>query len=174
MSKHTGVITKSLIRYIIQERRERIKAVKQKMVEEGKKNGSTFYTGWLKGFAEGMEEIELLDEARANASATARLGLYVEDDEKLEIFTIAQRQTEKQKKNSTFYKSLMRILDDYWLSQPEEARVRIDLHFQHASGMKQHKTLIWNNILKGPEEKEYHEMTRVSDIKEEDPPGWIM
>ena len=39
----------------------------------------------------------------------------------------------------------MQILDDYWLTVPDEKRVEIKLTFLKADGQTQEKTIIWNN-----------------------------
>lgn len=48
-------------------------------------------------------------------------------------------------KNSYEYKRILEILDDYWLSEPEEVSVRIEMHFEHADGLKQDKVIEWHN-----------------------------
>lgn len=48
-------------------------------------------------------------------------------------------------KNSYEYKRVLEILDDYWLSEPEEVSVRIEMHFEHADGLKQDKVIEWHN-----------------------------
>lgn len=48
-------------------------------------------------------------------------------------------------KNSYEYKRILEILDDYWLSEPEEVSVRIEMHFEHAYGLKQDKVIEWHN-----------------------------
>lgn len=47
--------------------------------------------------------------------------------------------------NSVTYKRLMEILEDYWLTQPDEAHVRIDLTFVKGNGEVQVKHLYWDN-----------------------------
>lgn len=43
------------------------------------------------------------------------------------------------------YGRLLDILEDYWITQPEEKRVRIDMHFEHMDGRTQDKTITWRN-----------------------------
>lgn len=43
------------------------------------------------------------------------------------------------------YKRLMEVIEEYWLTQPEEARVEVDLHFLHQNGETQEKHIIWIN-----------------------------
>ena len=47
--------------------------------------------------------------------------------------------------NSYEYKRILEILDDYWLSEPEEVSVRVEMHFEHADGQKQDKVIEWHN-----------------------------
>lgn len=46
---------------------------------------------------------------------------------------------------STTYKRILEILEDYWLAQPEELRVRVRMDFVHANGETQQKELVWRN-----------------------------
>ena len=46
---------------------------------------------------------------------------------------------------STTYKRILEILEDYWLDQPEELRVRVRMDFVHANGETQQKELVWRN-----------------------------
>ena len=46
-------------------------------------------------------------------------------------------------KQSREYKRILEILDDYWLSQPEEEKVVIEMYFKHQNGEEQHKTILW-------------------------------
>lgn len=49
----------------------------------------------------------------------------------------------KEKKQSLEYKRIMEILDDYWLSEPDEERVVVEMHFYKGDGQEQHKRIIW-------------------------------
>lgn len=46
---------------------------------------------------------------------------------------------------STAYKNLLRILDDYWISQPNEEYVEINMFFKHGDGSVQRKRITWTN-----------------------------
>ncbi len=43
------------------------------------------------------------------------------------------------------YRALLRILDDYWLTQKDESQVTIILSFDHKNGNHQEKRLVWTN-----------------------------
>ena len=43
------------------------------------------------------------------------------------------------------YHRLLEILNDYWLSVPDEKKVTIEMCFEKANGEKQYKTVIWRN-----------------------------
>lgn len=58
----------------------------------------------------------------------------------------AERDEQKRMwEQSSVYLDLMDILDAYWLSEPEEMIVEIDLHFVKANGEEQFKNLVWTN-----------------------------
>lgn len=45
-------------------------------------------------------------------------------------------------KNTMEYRRILEILDDYWLTEPEEDLVRIDMHFEKGNET-QDKLIIW-------------------------------
>lgn len=45
-------------------------------------------------------------------------------------------------KNTVQYRRILEILDDYWLTEPEEDLVRIDMHFEKGDET-QDKHIIW-------------------------------
>jgi len=47
--------------------------------------------------------------------------------------------------NSNEYLRILEILDDYWLSNPDEAEVRVEMYFRHENGETQAKRIIWRN-----------------------------
>lgn len=51
----------------------------------------------------------------------------------------------KQWNNSYEYKRILEILDEYWISQADEAEVEITMHFLHRNGETQDKRIIWRN-----------------------------
>ena len=53
--------------------------------------------------------------------------------------------TKKIWKDEYEYKRLLEILDAYWLTEPDEERVHILLHFRHKNGETQDKSLVWQN-----------------------------
>lgn len=57
-------------------------------------------------------------------------------------------------KQEPIYIRLQEILSDYWLTQKDEALVRIELHFVHRNGNKQCKWLTWFNPDLSKEEKD--------------------
>jgi len=48
-------------------------------------------------------------------------------------------------KDTFVYQRLLEVLSDYWLEQPDEASVVIDVQFLHRSGEYQAKHLVWDN-----------------------------
>jgi len=48
-------------------------------------------------------------------------------------------------KDSSQYKRILEILEDYWLSQPDELAAVVSLDFLHADGQRQSKELVWIN-----------------------------
>ena len=47
--------------------------------------------------------------------------------------------------NTWQYQRIMEILDDYWLTQPDEAKVVVQMHFTHLNGEEQDKYIVWSN-----------------------------
>ena len=43
------------------------------------------------------------------------------------------------------YKRIMEILDDYWLTEPDELFVRVSMKFIKANGERQGKLIKWKN-----------------------------
>lgn len=43
------------------------------------------------------------------------------------------------------YHRILEILEDYWLSQPNEETVEVTLYFKHKNGEEQRKTIKWTN-----------------------------
>ena len=48
-------------------------------------------------------------------------------------------------KKCSQFQRLMEILDDYWLSEPDEAYVSIDMEFLKSDGQYQQKRIVWLN-----------------------------
>ena len=48
-------------------------------------------------------------------------------------------------KDTYTYQRILEILDDYWLSEPDELKVRVSMDFIKADGQTQRKTLVWLN-----------------------------
>ena len=48
-------------------------------------------------------------------------------------------------KNEYEYKRVLEILEDYWLTEKDEAYVRIQLDFAHRDGQTQGKCIRWYN-----------------------------
>lgn len=48
-------------------------------------------------------------------------------------------------KNSKEFRKILDILDDYWLSEPDELRVRVTMDFIHSNGETQTKRIVWQN-----------------------------
>ena len=48
-------------------------------------------------------------------------------------------------RRSNQYRRIQEILEDYWLSEPDEAEVVICMTFRHSDGSVQNKHIIWKN-----------------------------
>lgn len=51
----------------------------------------------------------------------------------------------KEKKECPEYQRVLEILDDYWLTEPEEEYVRIEMYFRKADGQEQGKRIVWKS-----------------------------
>lgn len=56
-------------------------------------------------------------------------------------------------KNEYTYQRILEILEDYWITEPEEKEVVVDMHFLNANGETQDKHLVWRNpkYMKSPD-----------------------
>lgn len=72
-------------------------------------------------------------------------------------------------KESYEYRRILEILDFYWLSQPNELKVRVSMDFVKADGQTQRKTLIWLNPNYEFIEKKpfFSGIVRLSDVNEQ-------
>lgn len=43
------------------------------------------------------------------------------------------------------YARVLQILDEYWLSEPDEEYVRVDMYFRKKDGAEQKKTILWRD-----------------------------
>lgn len=48
-------------------------------------------------------------------------------------------------KDTWQYQRILEILDDYWLSCPDEAYVEVDMYFRSGTGEEQTKNIVWMN-----------------------------
>lgn len=48
-------------------------------------------------------------------------------------------------RNSIQYQRIIEILEDYWLNEPNELKVRVTMDFIKATGEEQHKCITWIN-----------------------------
>lgn len=48
-------------------------------------------------------------------------------------------------KKSEHYQRIIEILDAYWLSEPDELKVRVNMDFIKANGETQRKSIVWIN-----------------------------
>ena len=48
-------------------------------------------------------------------------------------------------KNDPIYQRVLEILQDYWIDEPEEALVKIEMFFEKANGEAQEKSITWKN-----------------------------
>jgi len=57
-------------------------------------------------------------------------------------------------KNEYAYQRILEILEAYWLEEPEEMEVVVDMHFLKANGETQDKHIVWRNqkYQKSPDE----------------------
>lgn len=47
--------------------------------------------------------------------------------------------------SSKEYQRIQEILEDYWLTEPDEAEVTVCMTFRHSDGSVQNKRIIWKN-----------------------------
>jgi len=47
--------------------------------------------------------------------------------------------------NEPEYRRVLEILNDYWITEPDEYAVIIDMQFRHRNGEYQHKRITWKN-----------------------------
>ena len=43
------------------------------------------------------------------------------------------------------YRRILEILDEYWLTEPDEEYVRVEMYFRHSNGEEQTKCIAWKN-----------------------------
>ena len=48
-------------------------------------------------------------------------------------------------KDTIEYRRILEILNDYWVDEPDEAAVTVDMQFQHLDGKTQTKRVVWKN-----------------------------
>lgn len=48
-------------------------------------------------------------------------------------------------RNTKEYQRILEVLDAYWLEEPDEKFVCVDLYFEHMNGMTQTKSICWTN-----------------------------
>lgn len=53
--------------------------------------------------------------------------------------------TKKKWENTGHYQRILQILEDYWLTEPDEAYVCVDMEFLKGDGQYQHKHVVWWN-----------------------------
>lgn len=53
--------------------------------------------------------------------------------------------TKKKWENTGHYQRILQILEDYWLTEPEEAYVAVDMEFLKSDGQYQQKRIVWWN-----------------------------
>lgn len=74
-------------------------------------------------------------------------------------------------KDSFAYENLQDILDTYWLEEPDELAVHIELEFLKANGERQTKTVRWHNpnyVPIKPISRDLH-LISLADVEEVDP-----
>lgn len=54
------------------------------------------------------------------------------------------------------FQRILEILDDYWLTEPDEASVVVDIQLLHKNGEYQSKHIVWDNPnIKWPDTREF-------------------
>lgn len=72
-------------------------------------------------------------------------------------------------KDTYEYKRILEILDDYWLTERDEFKVRVTLDFIKGNGETQSKTICWwNPNLRDPDEKDPEETVKLITITASD------
>lgn len=51
----------------------------------------------------------------------------------------------KERERSPEYLRILEVLRDYWLEEPDEAEVRVEMSFLKANGETQEKRIVWRN-----------------------------
>lgn len=70
-------------------------------------------------------------------------------------------------KDSPEYQRILEILADYWLTEPDELKVRVTMDFVKANGETQSKRIMWVNPNYRCTRKQ-RECVRIADILSED------
>ena len=68
------------------------------------------------------------------------------------------------------YQRILEILDDYWITQKDEAYVEIDMKFIHKNGESQMKHLVWRNPDLSADEKEDIKLKTLDSFPEKHDP----
>lgn len=66
--------------------------------------------------------------------------------------------------NSAQYKRILEILDAYWISEPNELKVRVSMDFIKANGEMQTKEIIWRNPNIPPTQREKERRAKEPEI----------
>ena len=53
--------------------------------------------------------------------------------------------TKQKRMKSWQYVRIMELLEDYWLTEPDEESIRVDMYFRHKNGQEQWKSIAWDN-----------------------------
>lgn len=72
-------------------------------------------------------------------------------------------------KNEYEYQRILEILEAYWLEEPEEMEVVVDMHFLKSNGETQDKHIVWRNpkYPKAPDESKPMWLTAMDILMEE-------
>ena len=67
--------------------------------------------------------------------------------------------------NEYAYKRILEILNDYWITEPGEKHVKVDMLFEHSDGRTQHKCIEWWNKKLVPPESGIRTLSSGYDIE---------
>lgn len=73
------------------------------------------------------------------------IGCKTADEAKALFLDKCVRTSIKEKKECPEYQRILEILEDYWLTEPTEEYVRIEMYFRKADGQEQEKRIVWRS-----------------------------
>ncbi len=75
-----------------------------------------------------------------------RLGNVTEAMESMKS-AVTESESKRVWKNETAYRRILEILEDYWVTEPNEEYVVVHMYFKKSNGEEQTKKIVWDNPL---------------------------